>query len=165
VNTRSPDLVPRFLPLVAGAALGTWGMRRGGWAGVAGALIGIGLLARGMTGHRLLVAPLASGRPTRAQQTGARENDDYATREAAVDEAVGRTFNRIALSDRAVFYITSAPPEGMRWLTRADAKEVDIEIAEGLIDLSAFLPAPPPVVEAPPSLQVPHKPVQRAPDR
>src|SRR5215208_1209497 len=83
VNTRSPDLVPRFLPLVAGAALGTWGIRRGGWAGVAGALIGIGLLARGMTGHGPLVAPLASGRPKRrtatvpgALQTGARDNDD-----------------------------------------------------------------------------------------
>ena len=92
VNTRSPDLVPRLLPLVAGAALGTWGMRRGGWAGVAGALIGIGLLARGMTGHGLLVAPLASGRPKRAQQTGARDDDDYDTREAAVDEAVEESF-------------------------------------------------------------------------
>ena len=87
VNTRSPDLVPRLLPLVAGAALGTWGIRRGGWAGVAGALIGIGLLARGMTGHGLLVAPLASGRPKRAQQTGARDNDDYNTREVAVDDS------------------------------------------------------------------------------
>jgi len=92
VNTQSPDLVPRLLPLVAGAALGTWGIRRGGWAGVAGTLIGIGLLARGMTGHGLLVAPLASGRPKRAQQSGARDNEDYDTREAAVDEAVEESF-------------------------------------------------------------------------
>jgi hypothetical protein len=90
--TRSPAFVPRLLSLVAGAALGTWGIRRGGWAGVAGALIGIGLLARGMTGHGLLVAPLASGRPKRAYQTGARDDDDYDTREAAVDEAVEESF-------------------------------------------------------------------------
>ena len=98
-TTRSPAFVPRLLPLVAGAALGTWGIRRGGWAGVAGAFIGIGLLARGMTGQGLLVTPLASGRPKHrtatvpgARQTEARDNDDYDAREAAVDEAVEESF-------------------------------------------------------------------------
>jgi hypothetical protein len=98
-TTRSPGLVPRLLPLVAGTALGTWGIRRGGWGGAAVALIGIGLLARGVTGHGLLVTPLASGRPKRrtatvprARPRGARDNEDYEAREAAVDEAVEESF-------------------------------------------------------------------------
>ena len=45
----SPDgsvAVLRILSVMAGAALGAWGLRRGGPAGVVTALVGIGLLAR-----------------------------------------------------------------------------------------------------------------------
>jgi hypothetical protein len=56
---------------------------------------------------------------------------------------LGAYLNRIALSDKAILYITSAPPEGMRWLNPADAKSVGIDVHERRIDLATFLPKPP----------------------
>ena len=92
----SPDgsVVPRILSVVAGAALGSWGLRRGGPAGVF-----TGLLARGIAGPGLLVMPLASNRSRRWAIAGrevrpgeARGDARYNAREAAVDEAVEESF-------------------------------------------------------------------------
>jgi hypothetical protein len=98
----SPDgsvAVPRILSVMAGAALGSWGLRRGGPAGVFTALVGIGLLARGIAGPGLLVTPLASNRSRRWAIAGrevrpgeARGDARYNAREAAVDEAVEESF-------------------------------------------------------------------------
>lgn len=41
---------------------------------------------------------------------------------------VGAYLNRIALPDRAILYMTQAPPESMSWLTARDAERVGIEI-------------------------------------
>jgi hypothetical protein len=97
----SPDgsVVPRILSVVAGAALGAWGLRRGGPAGVVTALVGFGLLARGIAGRRLLVTPLASNRSQRwtaagreARPAETHRDAPYNAREAAVDEAVEESF-------------------------------------------------------------------------
>jgi Protein of unknown function (DUF2892) len=100
-NRVEPDAgaVPRILSVVAGAALGTWGLRRGGPAGVITALVGLGLLARGVIGHGLLVTPLASNRSKHWAAAGrealpaeAHGEAPYNAREAAVDEAVEESF-------------------------------------------------------------------------
>lgn len=41
---------------------------------------------------------------------------------------VGAYLNRLGLPDRAVSYITSAPPQGMTWLSFSDAEKVGIEV-------------------------------------
>src|SRR3954470_16875315 len=79
---------PRVLPLLAGAALGTWGIRRDGFAGVASALIGIGLLARGLTGRGVRTSRLANGRTS---QLTSELNPEQA-QEARIDEAVEESF-------------------------------------------------------------------------
>jgi hypothetical protein len=48
--------------------------------------------------------------------------------EAGAPNAVIAYFAKIGLSDRAVYYLTSAPPDGMTWLTTSDANALGIHV-------------------------------------
>jgi hypothetical protein len=51
------------------------------------------------------------------------------TREAGVPNALlGAYLAKIGLPDRAVVYITEAPPDDVKWLSRSDAAEMGIEV-------------------------------------
>ncbi len=51
------------------------------------------------------------------------------TKEAGAPNALlGAYLGKIGLPDRAVVYITAAPPEGMTWLSAADAEKAGIDV-------------------------------------
>lgn len=52
--------------------------------------------------------------------------DGHASEYGAANALVGAYLIQLGLSDRAVVYITSAPPEGMAWLTSNTASQVGI---------------------------------------
>lgn len=47
---------------------------------------------------------------------------------APANASAGAFLGRLGLPDRAIFYITSAPPTGMTWLSFEDAEKVGIEV-------------------------------------
>jgi hypothetical protein len=77
---------------------------------------------------------------------------DTQPKEVGVPNALlGAYLSRIGLPDRAVIYIASAPPEGMTWLSPADAKKMGIELrtlirpeAPRIASVSTDAPAPRP---------------------
>ncbi|WFR97591.1 hypothetical protein [Rhizobium tumorigenes] len=52
--------------------------------------------------------------------------DGHASEYGAANALVGAYLNQLGLSDKAVVYVTSAPPEGVEWLTAATASDVGI---------------------------------------
>ena len=52
-----------------------------------------------------------------------------ATEVGAANALVGAYLNKIGLPDRAVIYITQAPPEGMTWLNLSEAQQKGIDVA------------------------------------
>lgn len=68
----------------------------------------------------------------------------YVVKEGAASEngvanaLVGAYLNQLNMSQEAIVFVTSAPPEGMEWLTRDKAREVGIGLEEFAAD--SFLP-------------------------
>jgi hypothetical protein len=63
-------------------------------------------------------------------------NKDGALLESGVGNAlVGAYLNQLGLSQSVVVYVTSAPPKGMRWLTREDSARIDLPY----ISVTSFL--------------------------
>lgn len=56
---------------------------------------------------------------------------------------VGGYLNGLGFSENAIAYITSAPPEGVRWLTFDDAGKVGIEVKRGLESEKRAVAQPP----------------------
>jgi hypothetical protein len=54
--------------------------------------------------------------------------DGQAAEGGVPDALLGVYFEEIGLPDRVVTYVTSAPPEGMKWLSRTDAENMGIEV-------------------------------------
>jgi hypothetical protein len=55
--------------------------------------------------------------------------DGKATESGVGNALVGAYLNQIGLPDNAIVYVTSAPPEGIEWLTPQTASKVGIEFA------------------------------------
>lgn len=69
---------------------------------------------------------------------------------------VGAYVSKLGLSDRAVEYMTSAPPDGVQWLTLQDAQMVGIAVTE-------FKPKETSTQRRPESTEVPSKPALSQP--
>ncbi len=52
--------------------------------------------------------------------------DGKASESGAANALAGAYLNQLGLSDRAIVYVTSAPPEGVEWLTQENADQVGI---------------------------------------
>lgn len=52
--------------------------------------------------------------------------DGHASEYGAANALVGAYLNQLALSDKAIVFVTSAPPEGIEWLTSNTAADVGI---------------------------------------
>jgi hypothetical protein len=86
---------------------------------------------------------------------------------------LGAYLGKIGLPDRAVIYVTSAPPEGITWLSPTDAEKMGIElrtlsrpVAPGAVGASPSVPAPNKSAHLrnPPAPPVrPHRPAKRDP--
>jgi hypothetical protein len=71
------------------------------------------------------------------------EISDAGPRERGLPNAqVGAYLNRLDLTSRAIYCVTSAPPESMTWLTIEDAQECGIDV-ERWGDPQERIPAPP----------------------
>jgi hypothetical protein len=75
--------------------------------------------------------------------------DGQATEGSVPNALLGAYLGKIGLPDRAVIYVTSAPPEGMTWLSPDDAEKMGIEVrklvrpvAPGAVSASPSVPAP-----------------------
>jgi hypothetical protein len=55
-------------------------------------------------------------------------NKGHTTETGAPNALLGSYLGKIGLPDRAVVYITAAPPEGMTWLTAGQAEKMGIDI-------------------------------------
>lgn len=53
--------------------------------------------------------------------------DGKASESGAANALVGAYLNQMGLSDRAIVYVTSAPPEGVEWLSQENADQVGID--------------------------------------
>lgn len=53
-----------------------------------------------------------------------------AVESGAANALIGAYLARLGLADRAIFYITKASPESMQWLTKADAKNLEITVLD-----------------------------------
>jgi hypothetical protein len=71
--------------------------------------------------------------------------DGQAAEGGVPNALLGAYLGKIGLPDRAVIYVTSAPPEGMTWLSSADAEKMGIEVRK------LTRPVAPRAVSAPPS--------------
>ncbi len=83
------------------------------------------------------------------------EGPDGIKREAGSGNAlVGSYLGRLGLTDAAVIYLTSAPPEGAAWLTEATARDVGVRAEFAYFTapgraLASVLPRPPEVPRLP----------------
>ncbi|AVA26057.1 crotonase/enoyl-CoA hydratase family protein (plasmid) [Rhizobium sp. NXC24] len=72
--------------------------------------------------------------------------DGKASESGVGNALVGAYLNQMGLSENAVVYVTSAPPEGIEWLTAAKAKETGIDFEMPRSDAPS---SPPGAVELP----------------
>lgn len=61
--------------------------------------------------------------------------DGKASESGAANALVGAYLNQLGLSDNAIVYVTSAPPEGVEWLTQENADQVGI--AYGAVSINS----------------------------
>jgi hypothetical protein len=71
--------------------------------------------------------------------------DGQASEAAAPNAVVGAYYAKIGLSDRAIYYLTSAPPENMIWLDTDTASSLGIQISV----VARPTAASPPITQAP----------------
>src|SRR5205085_6279323 len=57
-----------------------------------------------------------------------RDDNGQATISSAGNALVGAYLNQLSLPTSAILYITGSPPEGMQWLSFADAQRFSIEV-------------------------------------